>query len=112
MSTLLPRDANNSPIPALRLLNNGAHVISATSSASVKNTNGFNMQTQIISIYATAPITIAFGESDVVATSSDHYFPAGVYYDLAIGGEGVDHTPYMAVLAVDADTEVYISEKN
>ena len=112
MSTLLPRDANNSPIPALRLLNDGAHTISATSSASVKNSIAFNVQTQIISLYAIEPVYISFGEFDVVATNSDHYFPAGVYYDLAIGGEGVNHTPYIAVLAVDVDAEVYISEKN
>ncbi len=112
MSTLLPQDANNNPIPALRLLNNGAHSISATSSVSVKNATAFNVQTQIISLYATEPIYVSFGDSDIVATANDHYFPAGIYYDLSIGGEGIDHMPYIALMAVDTDAEVYISEKN
>lgn len=112
MSTLLPRDANNSPIPALRLKVGAAHNVTSTSASSVRNTVAFDADTQIISIYATAPVYLAFGESDITATSSDHYFPAGIYYDIAIGGEGVDHTPYAAFLAVDTDAEIYISEKN
>lgn len=111
MTTILPIDANDNAIPALRLKDGGAHALSSVTSASVRNTQGFEADTKIISLYASTPVYIRFGEGDVVATSSDHYFPAGVYYDIAIGGYGVDHTPYVAILAVDMDGDVYISEK-
>ena len=49
----------------------------------------------------------------MVAASSDHYFPAGVYYDIALSG-GSDkgpHFTHVAALRVDVDCTVYISEK-
>ncbi len=111
MTTILPIDANDNAIPALRLKDNASHTVSAVTGASTVNSIGFSSETKVVSVYATGGAYIRFGESGVVASSSDHYFPEGVYYDFAIGGYGVDHTPYIAVLAADADCNVYISEK-
>ena len=111
MTTILPIDANDNAIPALRLKDNSAHNISAVTGLSTVNATAFSSETKVVSIYATGGVYMRFGESDVVATSSDHYFPEGVYYDFAIGGYGVDHTPYVAVLAADANCNVYVSEK-
>jgi hypothetical protein len=110
MTTMMPTDVNNNPIPAVRLKSSGAHSISVTSS-SVRNSSGFNIETQIVSLYATGPVYIKFGDSSVTATSSDHYFPAGVYYDFSIGGEAVSHYTHVAALRVSADCILYISEK-
>lgn len=111
MTTLMPTDDNNNPIPALKLKNGGAHIIAATAT-STKNTTAFAADTQIVSVYATVPVFIKFGSGTVTATTSDHYFPSGFYYDFAIGGDGQHQETYLAVLRADAtDGTVYISEK-
>ena len=110
MSTLLPLDSDNNPIPALRLKNSAAHTISAGIS-SARNTTAFDAETKVVSIFADVAVYINFGGSTVSATSSDHYFPAGVYYDIAIGGGRTGHYTHLAVLRVSTDGNVYISEK-
>ncbi|HNQ91348.1 MAG TPA: hypothetical protein PKI93_00280 [Alphaproteobacteria bacterium] len=110
MPTLMPTDQNNNPIPALRLKDAGSHKITATAT-SARNSTAFDAETQIVSLYATVGVYIKFGTSTVTATTSDHYFPAGVYYDFAIGGDGSAHKTHMAVLRESTDGTVYISEK-
>jgi len=110
MSTKLPLDVNDHPIPALRLKTNGAHVIGAAAT-SARNATAFDDETRVVSVYANEPIYIAFGDASVSATTSDHYFPAGLYYDIALGGDGVSHSSHMAVIAASADGDVYVSEK-
>ena len=108
--TTLPRDTDNVPIPALRLKPSGAHKIDATTT-SAKNTTAFEDDTQIVSVYATGAVYVNFGQSDVSATPTDHYFPNGLYYDIAVGGDKTLHTPYLAVISAGSDCTVYISEK-
>lgn len=112
MTTLLPKDADNNAIPALRLKDSGAHNI-AVSVASARNAAAFNSETKVVSLYATGPVYLNFGDSSASASTSDHYFPAGIYYDVAIsggGGKGVQHT-HVAALRADQDCSLYISEK-
>lgn len=104
-------DANNNPLPALRLKKDGAHSIAASAS-SARNTAAFDARTKIISVYATVPVYIAMGGADVEADSGDHYYPAGIYYDFAIEGHASAHYTHIAVLRADGtDGTVYISEK-
>lgn len=112
MTTLLPKDSDNNAIPALRMRDAAAHSI-AVGATSARNTNAFNASTKVISLYATSPVYLKFGDSSVSAGTSDHYFPAGTYYDVAIsggGGKGVHYT-HVAALRVDQDCTLYISEK-
>ncbi len=108
--TTLPMDSDNNPIPALTLNPNGAHAINVTS-VSARNIAAFEIDTRVISIYATDDVFIRFGDTMVTANSTDHFFPKGLYYDFSIGGDKVMHTPYVAVLAANADCYLYISEK-
>lgn len=111
MPTLLPTDDNNNPIPALRLRDGGSHIV-AVSSTSARNTNAFDAETQIVSLYASVAVYVKFGSGSVTATTADHYFPAGLYYDFAIGGDGQNQTTHVAVLRAETtDGFVYISEK-
>ena len=110
MPTIMPTDSNDNVIPALRLKQGGAHQISATAS-SARNTSAFDPQTRIVSIYATVPVYVNVGDSSVTADTGDHFFPAGLYYDVAIGGEKTSQSQYIAVLAASDDGDVYISEK-
>lgn len=110
MSVFLPKDEDNAAVPAVRLKQGGAHQISATDTAARNNT-AFDAKTRLVSVYATGPVFIKFGDGSVTATTSDHYFPEGIYYDFAIGGEKVPHLTHLSVIRADADCAVYISEK-
>ncbi len=110
MPTILPKDAENLPLPALRLKDGGAHTINVSSS-SARNSVAFSADTRVISLYATGPIHVKFGGSTVTAAASDHYFPAGVFYDVAIGGGKTGHLTHVAALRADTDCILYISEK-
>jgi hypothetical protein len=111
MTIYLPKDVYGHPVPAIRLRDGKAHMIEA-GSTSESNQVAFDQETQIISIYANVPVFIRFGVSNTIeATDEDHYFPAGIYYDFAIGGDDVAHMSYCAILAADAAGNVYISEK-
>jgi len=112
MTTLLPKDADNNPIPALRLKDGGAHNVAIAASAA-NNTSAFDEGTKVVSLYATTACYIKFGDAGVTATSADHYFPAGVYYDIALGGgsgKGAHHD-YISVLRAADDGTLFISEK-
>ena len=113
MPTLLPKDADNNPIPALRLRGTGgAHTIGATAT-SARNSTAFNAETQVVSVFATGPVYLKFGTSSVTAANTDHYYPDGIYYDFAIGGGDIKGARYthLAVLRVSGDCTVYVSEK-
>ncbi|MEM6781859.1 MAG: hypothetical protein AAF569_08350 [Pseudomonadota bacterium] len=112
MTTLLPKDADNNIIPALRLKDDCAHTIAVTGT-SARNSVAFATTTKVISLYATGPVYVRLGDASVSATAADHYFPAGVYYDIAISG-GADQTAqdtYIAALQADSSCTLYISEK-
>ena len=102
----MPVDDNHNPIPCLSLAEEGAHSADVTDTS--VTIGPFDADTVVISIYATEPVFIAFGGSDVEAQVTDHYFPAGVYYDMALGGDDITH---MATIAADSDGKIYISEK-
>jgi len=111
MPTQLPLDSNNHPIPAMRLrAGGGAHTISATGT-SARNSTAFSSETRVVSVYATQPVYLKFGGASVTAANTDHYFPADVYYDFAIGSERTGQSTNLAVLAVSTNGTVYISEK-
>lgn len=110
MTTLLPQDLNDNPIPALRMKSDGAHTITV-SGTSARNAEAFSADTQIISLYADVPTYIAFGDAAITATSSDHYLPAGLYYDVSIGGDHTAHYTHIAALQASSGGTLYISEK-
>lgn len=110
--TYLPLDDDQHPIPALRLkVMGGAHSIAATATSS-RNTVAFATTTKVVSVYATGPVYLRFGGGAVTAVNTDHYFPAGLYYDFSIGGGGkIGQFSNVAVLRADTDCAVYVSEK-
>ncbi|MEM7651432.1 MAG: hypothetical protein AAF204_05050 [Pseudomonadota bacterium] len=110
MTTKLPLDINDNPIPALRLKSGGAHSINSSAS-SARNATAFADETRVVSLYATQDVYISFGGATVTASTSDHFFPAGVYYDIALGGDATGHFTHVAVLRASADGQVYVSEK-
>jgi len=110
MTTQFSVDGNNIPIPALRLKNAGAHSIT-TSATSARNATPFDTETRVVSLYATQDVYVKFGDSTVTATTTDHFYPAGIYYDFSIGGDATGHYTHLAVLQGTSSGMVYISEK-
>ena len=110
--TTLPRDIDDTPIPALRLkASGGAHSIAASASPAV-NATAFSSATRVVSVYATGNVYLRFGGPSVSAANTDHYFPAGVYYDFSIGGGKTGQFTHLGVLRADgSDCMVYVSEK-
>ncbi|MCS5597896.1 MAG: hypothetical protein NZ828_11655 [Alphaproteobacteria bacterium] len=111
MASLLPEDANGNPIPALKFKDSGAHKVNIDTVTSARNTGAFSTKTDVISIYSTEDCFVKIGTSSVTATTSDHFIPAGIYLDIAIGPNADTQNAYMAVIAANASGTVYISEK-
>ncbi len=111
MTTFMPLDENSNPVPALRLIPGAAHTINATTGASARNSTAFGANTRIVSLYATGPVYVRFGDNTASAAPTDHYYPSGIYYDFAIGGGRSVQYGYVAVRAVQSDCAIYVSEK-
>ncbi len=110
MTTLLPQDQNDNPIPALRMKSGGAHKISIGATSAL-NATAFDTETRIIGLYADVPVYIAFGDGATTATVNDHFLPAGIYYDISIGGDHSAHYTHIAALQAAGAGTLFISEK-
>lgn len=110
MTTLLPRDADNAPIPALRLMPGGAHAL-AVGAASVRNAVPFAAATRVIGVYATGPVFVRTGDQTVTAATTDHYLPADTYLDLSLGGGKQGCHSHIAAVRAAGDCILHVSEK-
>ena len=110
MPTLLPVDANNYPLPAMRLLATGAKTITVIATTA-RTATAFDADTRVVSLYATTAMFIRFGNSTVAATLTDHYLPANTYLDFAIAGDDVQSFTHLAAIRAAADGVLYISER-
>lgn len=111
MTTYLPTDSDNNPIPTLKFKDNNAHKITTTAT-SARNATAFDGATRVVSLYATQDVYIRFGNSSITATTNDHFFPSGIYYDVSIGGEKTGHATHIAAISAGTDGVLYISEKS
>jgi predicted dinucleotide-binding enzyme len=89
MSTLLPTDANNFPIPALRLRTGASHTIAVTAT-SARNSVAFNAATAVV---------------------TDHYIPAETVIDIAVAGDDEQTASYVAAIRLASNGTLYVSEK-
>lgn len=110
MMTLMPIDQNSHPIPTLRLKPGGAHQINIDAVAN-RNAVPFAEDTSVISFYANVPSYIRFGDETVQATIDDHFFPAGLYYDLSLGDDRTGRYSHISVLQTNDAGQAFISEK-
>lgn len=108
MSTFLPRDDDQEPIPALRLRPGGAHALELGSDS--VRTTAFAPRTRVIAVYATAPAHVRTGGAGVVAAADDHYLPAGVYLHLSVGDDRKGAHTHLAARRAEADGTLHISE--
>jgi hypothetical protein len=109
MPTVLPVDANNYPVPVLRLRPSAAQTL-AVSSTSARSTV-FNTDTRVVGLYATTAMFVRFGDNTVTAAATDHYLPADTYMDLSIAADDLQSFSYVAAIRTATDGILYISEK-
>jgi hypothetical protein len=110
MTSLLPQDTNGNPIPTLRLKDGGAHKININGT-SAKNTAPLSLDTDVIGLYATEDSFIKIGTDTVTASDSDHFIPAGTYFDIALGPNETAQNSYIAAITTGVSGTLYISEK-
>lgn len=101
---LLPLDSNGIPIDIFRPKPGGAQQIAFTGT-SARQATAFATDRIAVAIYATRDCFIKTGDSTVVATTGDHFIPAGFYTTLALKG----HT-HLAVISAGTNGTLYVSE--
>jgi len=110
--TRMPRDDNNHSIPVLRFRTGGAQQLSISSnSASRAELPG---GTRVISVISSVNAHFETGDVNVTATSTSHYLPSGVPFDMALGSDLSDtdgYHRYISVIAHSDSGTVYISER-
>ena len=106
--TTMPNDNLGRPIPTLGYVDGGAKTVAFTAT-SARNGTAISSDVRVVTLYATQPCYLRFGDNTSVATATDHYFPADTYYDVALGPDTKDR--YIAALRVSVDGTLYISER-
>jgi hypothetical protein len=110
--TRMPRDDNSQSIPVLRFRTGGAQQSSIDSSTpvSVSLPGG----TRVITLLCSVNAYFETGLAGVSATTSSHYIPAGLPFDMALGSDLSDTDGYhttVSILAVSTSGTAYISER-
>lgn len=103
-TNLLPLDNSGNPVDVLRPVPGGAQQLAFTGT-SARQSVAFPVDRMTIAIYATKDCFIRTGDNMVVATTSDHFLPAGFYTCIALK----EHT-YIAAISNGTNGTLYISE--
>lgn len=110
--TRMPRDDNSQSIPVLRFRTGGAHqaAIDSITATSITIPAG----TRIITLICSVNSYFETGTEGIQATSSSHFIPAGLPFDMSLGSDLSDIDGYhnvVSVIAVSGTGIVYISER-
>ena len=110
--TVMPRDDNSQSIPVLRFRAGSAQSQLVTSSSSVLF--ALSEGTRVITVCVSEPCYFETGGVNISASSSSHYIPSQIPYDIALGSglsSTLDYHSYIALRAVASSARVYISER-
>ncbi len=108
----LPLDESGFPIPALSFIPNKAQKVTigaATARCANPLAGGSEDKVhrgRIVNIYADADCYLNVGDENVEATATDHFFPAGQYYAIALK----TNQTHIAAIQVTSGGTLYISE--
>jgi hypothetical protein len=110
--TKQPRDDAGVAIPVLRFRAGGSQAL--TVSGSSQRSSEVRRGTRVVTVTATQPVFFRSGDASVTASLSDHYLVSSIPYDIALGSDISSDTGYhthLAFIAVSAEAQVYISER-
>lgn len=110
--TRMPRDDNSQSIPVLRFRTGGAQqaAISSGSATSISIPGG----TRVITLICSVDAHFETGTAGVQATSSSHFIPAGLPFDMSLGSDLSDTDGYhteVSIVAASTSGVAYISER-
>lgn len=109
MGTLMVRDDDGLPLPILRLRPDGAHHLAVTADSGA--IGPFPDEVRVISLYADGPVHLRTGKADVSASQADHFLPAGLYIDLALGPPGAGRHSHLAAMCPSGRCTLHVSER-
>lgn len=110
--TRMPRDDNSQTIPVLRFRTGGAQQVAISDSAAASIS--FPSGTRIITLICSVASYFETGDSGVSATTTSHYIPAGLPFDMALGSDLSDvdgYHQYISIRAVSGTGTAYVSER-
>lgn len=109
--TRMPRDDNSQSIPVLRFRTGGAHQLAIDADPELLE---LPLGTRVITLLCSVNAYFETGGPEVVASTSSHYIPAGLPFDMALGSDLSDtdgYHQYLSVIAVSSSGTAYISER-
>ena len=101
VSTAMPRDENGQPIPALYPLASQKVAYTDTSARSA----AFSANVKVVELTPTTDCYIVFGDSAVVAVTTDIFLQSGVVYTYAVGGNS-----YIAAIRSAVSGTLHVTE--
>ena len=107
-----PRDDGNDPIPVLGLRPGRGLQVPYT--ASSNTSPAISSSVRVVTLFATTDCFIETGASSVAATTTtSHFLPASVPYDISLGAETdpSENDKYVAVIQSASGGTLYISER-
>jgi hypothetical protein len=108
-----PRDDGNATIPVLGLRPGGGQAI-ATSTAAARSA-AIAGSVRVITLYSTVDCFIETGDSSVEAnTSTSHFLPAQIPYDISLGSETIasDNDRFISAILAAGSGILYVSERD
>jgi len=108
MSTEMPRDDFGAAVPVLGLAAAYSTAFDATTSQRI---GPFATGVRVVTLRTDGPVYIKFGDSSVVADSSDHFIAGGEILDLALGDGSSVPITHIAVLGATGTGVLNLSER-
>lgn len=108
-----PRDDGNAAIPVLGLRPGGGQAIVTGTSAA--RSTAIAGSVRVITLYSTVDCFIETGDSSVEAnTSTSHFLPAQVPYDISLGSETIasDNDRFISAILAAGSGILYVSERD
>lgn len=109
--TAAPVGSNGETIQVLRYRQGDsfAHQVS-TSTATARNSTGFNTATRVVEIRSTVDCFFQQGDGTITATTSSHFLPADTDRLVATGGDNQAQYTHIAAILSSGTGTLYISE--
>lgn len=86
-----------------------AHQVSLTT-ASARNSTGFNSETRVVEIRSTVDAFFQQGDGTITATTGGHFLPANTDRLVALGGDNQTQYTHIAAILASGTGTLYISE--
>ena len=108
-----PRDDGNVAIPVLGLRPGGGQAITISTAAA--RSAAIAGSVRVVTLYSRVDCFVETGDSSVEAnTSTSHFLPAQIPYDISLGSETVasDNDRFISAITASGSGILYVSERD